>query len=347
MIAAREEGHILPYSLKLLISRLKYPKDRVEIVVAVDEDDRETMKACEGIDLVKVIRVSNPLGKPRALNAGLKSTRGELIMVMDADSVIEEGAAQRMLALMHEPSVAGVAAVPYPLNISEGLLPLIFSAETRLWERITAAKDSLGLFVQAPGSLSILRRSWIEKVGGWCDRCIAEDNELSARIFCNGGRIRLSTVRVGVEAPSKLKTLIRQRYRWYRGTLDALRLRLRDALRLKPSKFIDLVLSFLSPLGPAAFLPVLLYSIAIDDIVRLFVLVFLLVQVGVAFSASQGLSSIDRLKILGATIPYVMLNSLVALAAVLSLLVPIEPRWTRTEKAGRALRSIVEELSGE
>jgi len=342
LIAARREGHILPYTLKILLSRLEYPKDRIEVVVAVDEDDQETLRACEGFDPVRPVVVPNPLGKPKALNVGLKATKGELIMLMDADSVIERGAALKMLSFMDEPSIAGVAAIPYPLNISEGLLPLLFAAEVNLWERLTLAKDALGLFVQAPGSLSLLRRSWVEKLGGWCEKCIAEDNELSARIFCNGGRIRLSTVRVGVEAPVKLSTLIRQRFRWYRGTLDALRLRLRDALHLAPAKCLDLVFSFSSPVAPAALVPMLLYALMFDDIIRPLTLAFILIQIPLAFSASQDLSARDRAKVLAATIPYVFLNSLIALASVLSLLIPVKPKWMRTEKTGKALRNLVE-----
>lgn len=346
LIAARKESHILPYTLKILFDRLEYPKDRVEVVIAVDEDDMETLSACKGLEQVRTVIVPGHLGKPNALNVGFKATRGDLIMIMDADSVIERGTPLNMLSLMEERDVAGVAAIPHPLNISEGLLPLLFSLEVRLWERLTSAKDSLNLLIQAPGCLSLLRRSWIEIVGGWCD-CIAEDNELSAKIFCKGGRIRLSNAKVGVEAPTRLGTLIRQRFRWYRGTLDALRFRLRDALRLHPLRCADLLLSFSSPLALASLIPMLLYASIFQGIILYLLMAFMLAQLILASFRPRDLSKRERAKVLVAVIPYILLNSLIALASSLSVLIPLKPSWNRTEKTGKVIRSLIERETGE
>lgn len=163
LVAAR--GYVLPYMLRLLLSCLEYPRDRFEVVVVVDEGDWETLRACEGLDLVRAVFVSDPMGKPRALNVGLRAAGGELVMLMDADSVVEGRGALEMFRLMGGSDVAGVAAIPYPLNLSEGVLPFFFGIEARFWEVLSLAKDALGLFVQAPGSLSLLRCSWIERVG--------------------------------------------------------------------------------------------------------------------------------------------------------------------------------------
>lgn len=336
LIAAKNEAKVLPYTLSKLLD-LDYPRDKLEILAVVDDD--ETLEACMSFkDAVKLMKFSSPKGKPSALNYALPLLKGELVLLLDADSIVGKDTLKTMVKfILHEDAVA-VTAVPYPLNLQEGVLPQLFALECSLWEKLTYAKSRLGLFTQAPGSSSLIRSSWIRALGGWDEDSIAEDNDLAVRLMCRGGKVSLAPVKVGVEAPSKLSTFIKQRFRWYRGTVEVFKRRFKDLRGLKPMNKLDVILSLLSPLSIALFLPVLILALIFGQPILAAFLASAIIQLALTASIFSYLPLHLKTKALILSLPYLLLNSLIAIVALTSIVLRLKPRWTKTDKSGSYLR---------
>jgi len=216
--------------------------------------------------------------------------------------------------------------------VSDGLLPKYFLVECRLWRSITKAKDSLGLIVQAPGYCSLLKREFIELVGGWED-LLTEDNDLTLRIYGVGGRIKLVGAEVYIESPTKVLTLIKQRVRWYRGTLEVLIRRWGVLSRLGLKLRIDAFMTYTSPITPALLIPALISNTLLGGPFNLINAILVIPQVLTPLMISD-LDIISRIKLSIITLPYVIINSIASIIAITTLVLGIRISWWRTEKLG-------------
>ena len=89
-----------------------------------------------------------------------------------------------------------------------------------------------------PGTNYVIKKSVLEKCGGWDEKAITEDSELSVRIYQRGFKIKFVPLSVTWEQePEKLSVWIRQRTRWVRGNNYVLRKFAPEAFRFK-SKFL-------------------------------------------------------------------------------------------------------------
>jgi cellulose synthase/poly-beta-1,6-N-acetylglucosamine synthase-like glycosyltransferase len=102
------------------------------------------------------------------------------------------------------------------------MLTRFISYEEAVWcEAYLQGKDALDLFVHLKGSCQFLRRSVLEHLKGFDEDALSEDMELSARLTERGYKIRYaSDARAWQESPASLKQLLRQRTRWFRGTME-------------------------------------------------------------------------------------------------------------------------------
>ena len=72
------------------------------------------------------------------------------------------------------------------------------------------------------GSISPLRKSVLQQVGGYDRDTFAEDCDLTLKLLMRGWHVAYEPRAIGwVETPSSLLNLLQQRYRWTRGILQA------------------------------------------------------------------------------------------------------------------------------
>jgi len=88
-------------------------------------------------------------------------------------------------------------------------------------EAYLRGKDVLNLFVHLKGSCQFIRRDILEQLQGFDEAVLSEDMEISARLLENDYKIRYASDVVALqESASNLKTLFKQRTRWFRGTIE-------------------------------------------------------------------------------------------------------------------------------
>jgi len=196
----------------------------VEVVVVDDASTDRTAEVVDDLELgnVRIVRVP-PGGKAVALNAGVALARHDLIVMVDADTVVEPDSIHRLVQPFADPSVGAVAG-NVKVGNRRGILGrwqhieyvIGFSLDRRLY-------DTFGCIPTIPGALGAFRRDALRDAGGLAVDTIAEDTDLTMAIHRAGWRVVYEeTARAFTEAPATMAQLWKQRYRWSYGTMQAM-----------------------------------------------------------------------------------------------------------------------------
>ncbi len=328
LVASLEGTPALDETLRRL-AEVDYPA--LELAVAVGPSAQPPSAVGKQLTVVR----SPSAGKARALNAAIRVVRSRYLFLLDEDSLVEPDCIDRLLPLADAPGTWAVVGVPYPSNLEAGALQGTLALEAEAWRAAARAKDRLGLFLPATGFFSFIPLAALSPGGGkvWDEGALAEDTDLSLRQLAKGMRTRLSTARVGIEAPGTLGALARQRLRWYKGMFDALWKNRAAIESLKPALAADVVLSLLAPLAPAGFVVLVALSPLWPSVLLPVVLVVALTY-GVSAWLSASKLRRGRGRVVLLSLPYALLQGVVALAALGAFILHVRVRWQRTPKEG-------------
>jgi len=351
IVPVKDEERVVERILNRLL-RLDYPPDGREIVVVEDGSLDKTAEICREYSRrypkVRLVRRSVSNGKPSALNYALKHVRGEIVGVFDADNAPEPDILVRAVKYFEDPSTAAVQGKQCSINADENMLTKFISYEEGVrYETYLRGKDILNLFVPLTGSCYFVRRSILEKVGGWDGESLSEDMELSARLTDMGYKIRYaSDVRSWQENPANLTQLFRQRTRWFRGSMEVslkygrflkkLNRRCIDAeiTLIGPYMFVPCLLSYL--MGVYSFLnliqPDFLLMIMAQMAMLLTTLTLFLIGVGLFYLTKP--RKITNMLWLPFVYAYWSIQNLIGLYALIQIVLKRPRRWTKTLKTG-------------
>src|SRR5437764_10714267 len=226
IVPAFNEAEVIQSSLSSLLE-LRYPYYEI---IAVDDGSTdgtfERMREFEGNHYgvkVSVFRKENS-GKADTLNYGIRRSKAPIVVCMDSDSRLTPDAlryAVRTFADPHVGAVAGNVKVINRHNIWTKLQALEYIEGLNIVRKAQAFWRSVNVI---PGPIGIFRRSAIEATGGYDSDTFAEDFDMTVKILAAGWKINYEPKAVAyTEAPEVLLDIIKQRYRWSRGILQALR----------------------------------------------------------------------------------------------------------------------------
>ncbi|MDE1858221.1 MAG: glycosyltransferase family 2 protein [Thaumarchaeota archaeon] len=305
-----------------------------ELILALGSGDGEGPTYGAGLARPPRVFVSDePRGKAHMMNMAVREAKGELVLMLDEDSLVDPGCVRETLPLVQGEHVWAVVGVPYPSNADAGVIQRTLGLEAAAWTRTARAKDRLGLFLPATGFFALIDKGSLPEGEAWDEGALAEDADLSLRQEARGLRTRLSGAKVGIEAPVSLGALARQRLRWYKGMFDALWKNRGVVVRLPFRKALDAVMSLLAPLSPAGFVILLLLAPVWPLLLGPVLLGVLAVYLVSAWVSASKLTK-GRLGVVLFSVPYAVLQGVVALGALSAFLLHVRVRWQRTPKSG-------------
>lgn len=256
IVALHRESRILPLLIQRL-SRLDYPRDLLEICLAVEAGDDETRRALDRITLPDWMRVAVvPRGriktKPRALNHALDHCRGSIIGVLDAEDAPEPDQVRRIVQRFYSqgPRLACVQGMLDYYNPLTNWLSRSFTLEYATWFRVVLpGMERLKLILPLGGTTLYFRRAALERLGSWDAHNVTEDADLGVRLFRHGFRTEILDTVTFEEANCRLLPWIRQRSRWIKGYMMTWLVHMRAPVRLwrevGPRAFLGLQVTFL------------------------------------------------------------------------------------------------------
>jgi cellulose synthase/poly-beta-1,6-N-acetylglucosamine synthase-like glycosyltransferase len=221
LIPAYNEEKVLGRTLNTVLEAT-YPDK--EIIVIDDGSKDQTYHIARSYENrgVKVIHRPNG-GKATSLNHGLLFARGEIIVVVDADSQICKNTLVELIKPFRNPEVAAVAGnikVLNRVNLLTNCQALDYIASINIYRR---ALDVFGSVTVVPGALGAYRRDAIKSGGFYDTDTLVEDFDVTVKALKTGQIVQASGSAVSyTEAPRALKDLVKQRLRWYRGNFQAL-----------------------------------------------------------------------------------------------------------------------------
>jgi cellulose synthase/poly-beta-1,6-N-acetylglucosamine synthase-like glycosyltransferase len=268
MVALYKEGSIAPRLVRRL-SLIEYPRDLLDILLVVEEEDHLTRTALQRVDLPPWMRVvvvpDGPLKtKPRALNFALDLCRGSIIGVYDAEDAPEPSQIRKVVDRFHQrgPEVVCLQGVLDFYNPKTNWLSRCFTMEYAAWFRIILpGLQRLGLPIPLGGTTLFFRRAALEELGAWDAHNVTEDADLGMRLARHGYRTELIETVTEEEANCRALPWVKQRSRWLKGYMMTYAVHMRDPVllwrQLGPRQFCGFQILFLCTLSQFLLAPVL------------------------------------------------------------------------------------------
>jgi hyaluronan synthase len=231
IIPAYNEGAMVKNSVDS-VAAAAYPRDRLEIFV-VDDGSRDNTwlhiqaAAKKYPNIVTPLKFSENRGKRAALEAGFRRARGEIVVTIDSDSVIERGTLLAMVGPFRDSKVGAVAGKVVAYNREKGIIPKMLHVRFILsFDFLRAVQSSYGTVYCCPGALAAYRRSVVcQVVDQWMKQTFlgrqctyGEDRALTNYILDRGyNTVYQSSAVVRTIVPWTYKKLYKMYLRWDRS----------------------------------------------------------------------------------------------------------------------------------
>jgi len=282
IIPAYNEGKMVEMALHS-VAQADYPSDKLEIICVDDGSTDDTWDYIEQArerfpSLIKTIQFPENSGKKAALYAGFQAARGEVLVTVDSDSVIEHEALRHLVApLQEDDSIGAVAGNVKVYNRHQSFMGKMQGVRFVNLDFLRASQSLYKTVICTPGSLSAYRRvALLPNLDAWLNQTFlrapchhSEDRALTNFILKSGyySYYQRSAV-VYTLVPETYAGVCRMYLRWERGNvrescvmLGYLFTRYRKRNRVMP--VVECVLTQME--GPLAclFFGMLLFSIIV------------------------------------------------------------------------------------
>src|SRR5258708_2067151 len=188
-----KEWEVLPQFVTAM-NRLDYPKNKLQVILLLEEDDTETVEKARAYNLPKhfeilVVPHSKPKTKPKAMNYGLKFTRGEYVTIYDAEDVPEVTQLKKAIIAFRK-SDKYTVCIQAKLNFynpHQNILTRAFTAEYSLWfDLVLTGLQSINAPIPLGGTSNHFKAEKLRELNGWDAFNVTEDCDLGMRLVKNG-----------------------------------------------------------------------------------------------------------------------------------------------------------------
>lgn len=232
------------------ISKIDYPKDKLQVMLLMEEDDVETINAARIANLpsyfeIVVVPNSNPKTKPKACNYGLKLAKGKYVVIYDAEDIPDPLQLKKSVHAFAtlDPKFQCVQAKLNFYNPKQNILTRLFTQEYSLWfEYILTGLQSLQAPIPLGGTSNHFRAAYLRRISGWDAFNVTEDCDLGMRLVKYGHKTAIINSTTLEEANSNIPNWFNQRTRWIKGYMQTYLVHMRNIERfLKKNTVWDFV----------------------------------------------------------------------------------------------------------
>jgi cellulose synthase/poly-beta-1,6-N-acetylglucosamine synthase-like glycosyltransferase len=212
------------------VTRIRHPKALLEVQVLDDSNDETQAIARaavaryreQGFDIHYIHRDNRAGFKAGALEAGLRRSKGEFVLIFDADFVAPPDILEKTLGHFEDPGVGMVQVRWGHINRDYSLLTQVQSILLDghfILEH--GGRNRAGRFFNFNGTAGIWRRETIADAGGWQHDTLTEDLDLSYRAQMKGWRfVFVQDVVSPAEIPVEMNAFKSQQHRWAKGSVQ-------------------------------------------------------------------------------------------------------------------------------
>ncbi len=212
-----------------------YPADRLEIIAVNDGSIDDTLKymnmAAEKYPhLIRVIDLNKNQGKRSALYQGIYAAKGDFIITIDSDSMLDKDALKYMIApLVSNENVAAVSGNVKVANIANGIMPPMLDAcFTFAFDFIRSGQSVFKRVFCTPGALSAYRKAalmpvldeWLNQTFMGRPAGIGEDRALTNLLLREEHDIVMQrSAAIYTNVPETYQGLCKMLLRWERSNI--------------------------------------------------------------------------------------------------------------------------------
>ena len=220
IIPAYNEEKVIERTIRSVLES-KYPKKQIIIIDNASTDN--TRKILEKYsDKIKIVKEPKK-GKAYAINSGIRVSNSEIIIVMDADTIVTKDAFQNIVIPFYKnPKMGGVSGNVKIINPNSNFHTKMQLLEYALASQISkAAQDTQNAVAIVSGAFGAFRKKAIAETRAFSNDTLTEDLDATVTILKNGYNTTIKNDAIAyTEAPESFSDLVKQRVRWSRGMLQ-------------------------------------------------------------------------------------------------------------------------------
>jgi cellulose synthase/poly-beta-1,6-N-acetylglucosamine synthase-like glycosyltransferase len=221
IVPAFNEEVVIKKTLQAIIE-VQYPRKEI-IFVDDGSTDRTLSIAKQFKNLVTILHKENG-GKASALNYGILYAKGEIIVIVDADTIIGRRAITELVKGFESNKNVGAVAANVKIKNRINWITKCQAVEFIVGLQIVRrAFDEFGAITIVPGALGAFKKEHFANTGSYGHETIVEDFDQTIKVLKTGLITQGSDKAVAyTEAPSTVAEFAKQRKRWYRGNIQVL-----------------------------------------------------------------------------------------------------------------------------
>ncbi|MBW3538335.1 glycosyltransferase [Candidatus Parcubacteria bacterium] len=239
LIPLKDEAAVIPQIISAMTD-IDYPPDKLDIIITLEESDRPTRQAIALADPPRHFRSlilpdTGPKTKPKALNVAFPQTRGEYLVIYDAEIVPDPDQLKKaVLAFRQHPHIACLQTRLDHYNARQSLITKLFNAEFAFYYGVfLPGLQRLGVPLPLSGHSTHFRRSALARIGAWDPYNVTEDCDVGLRLRRLGYRTGMLASTSLEEATGTIGAWLRQRSRWMKGFVQTSLVHLRQPQLLR------------------------------------------------------------------------------------------------------------------
>jgi peptidoglycan-N-acetylglucosamine deacetylase len=221
VIAAYNEEKVIGRTIESIL-KSDYPN--LEVIVVDDgSQDQTSSVVSRGFAADKQVLLFHKEngGKASAINLGIRKAKGDIIVAIDADTIVTPKSISLLIRHFEDENIAAVSG-----NVKVGNRKKLLTTWQHI-EYVTGfnlekrAFAALNCVTVVPGAFGAWRKQAVQELGYFTDDTLAEDTDMTLKILRKGYKVIIDEQAFAyTEAPETIRDFLKQRFRWNFGTLQ-------------------------------------------------------------------------------------------------------------------------------